>query len=381
MPTVVIIHAAEDTLPARALAEKLRQAQLTVILEQPPGEEQRAALKGAPVTIALWSPRSVAQPALIDDAAFARGKSKVFHALMQSAQTPEAFRGDQSVNLTGWRGEDNFGPWRDLANLITKAAGVAPLSAAPPRAQSGFFQPGRTPAPAGAATAAAQQTRSQPAPRAPQPQAASRPAPQAPRPAPAPRAPSGPAYDSDEPKKGGGMAMFAIIGVIALAAVGGGGYWFMSQQSAQTTSASWDDVERNDPAALRAFLEGSPGEYRAEAQAALAELEERTYEAASDADTIEAFEGFLNEFPDSEHTIAARGRIAELRTMTPAEPIEGVDPATLPEIPPATDPDLVPPGTITMPPPATTGGPATIAPPPAEEAPPPEPGAEEPPTN
>lgn len=374
MPTVVVIHAAEDTLPARALAEKLRQAQLTVVLEKQPGEDQRNALKGAPVTIALWSPRSVSQPALVDDAAFARGKSKVFHALMQSAQMPEQFRGDQSVNLTGWRGEDDFEPWIELAKLVTNKAGVAPMPAPAPRPQSGFFQPGRIAHPAGAAAPRPPQQQA-PRPQQHQPQRASqappRPAPQAPRAAPSP------SYEPDEPKPGGGVMMMVVIGAIALAAVGGGGYWFMSQQSAQTTSASWDDVERNDPAALRAFLEGNPGQYREEAQTALAELEERTYEAASDADTIEAFEGFLNDFPESEHTIAARGRIAELRTMTPATPIEGVDPATLPEIPPETDPDLVPPGTTT-PPPATTGGPATIAPPPVEEAPLPEPGTEAP---
>ena len=38
MPSVVIIHAGEDTLPARALAEKLRAANLTSILEQPPAK-------------------------------------------------------------------------------------------------------------------------------------------------------------------------------------------------------------------------------------------------------------------------------------------------------------------------------------------------------
>jgi len=59
MATVVVIHAAEDTLPARALAEKLRQAKLDVVLEKQPGDELRDAVKAAPVTIALWSPRSI----------------------------------------------------------------------------------------------------------------------------------------------------------------------------------------------------------------------------------------------------------------------------------------------------------------------------------
>jgi hypothetical protein len=58
MATVVILHAAEDTLPARALAEKVRQAKLDVVLEKT-GEEVREALKSGQVSIALWSPRSV----------------------------------------------------------------------------------------------------------------------------------------------------------------------------------------------------------------------------------------------------------------------------------------------------------------------------------
>ena len=99
---------------------------------------------------------------------------------------------------------------------------------------------------------------------------------------------------------------------------------------------------------MRAFLAGDPGEYRDEAQAALANLEERTFDAARDADTIPDFEAFLNDFPDSEHAIAARGRIAELQSMTPTEPVEGeTDPNALPEEATPVDPDFVPPGSTT----------------------------------
>jgi hypothetical protein len=108
MATVAIIHAAEDALPARALAEKLRQAKLNVLLEKQPGEDQRNAAKEAKVTVALWSPRSNTQQALIDDAGFAKGKSKLLHVCMQNATAPDAFRNDKVVDLTGWRGEDDF---------------------------------------------------------------------------------------------------------------------------------------------------------------------------------------------------------------------------------------------------------------------------------
>src|SRR5262249_5390829 len=137
MATALIIHAPDDALPARALAEKLRAAKLNVILEKPAGEDVREAVKGAQVVVALWSPRSVNQAALIDDVAFARGKSKLVHAQMQNAQTPSQFAGDKSVNLTGWRGEDEFAPWRELAKQVTDRAGVAPLPPPAPRPASG----------------------------------------------------------------------------------------------------------------------------------------------------------------------------------------------------------------------------------------------------
>jgi hypothetical protein len=353
MPSVVIIHAPEDTLPARALAEKLRLAQIQVVLEKPPGEELRAAVKGAPVTIALWSPRSTANGELAEEVKFARGKSNVFHALMQSAQTPEALRGDKSVNLTGWRGEDEFQPWRDLAKLVTDKAGVAPLPPPAPKPPSGFFQPGRV-SETGQQPAAApgRQQRSQP-PRQ-QTQRSAQPTPQRSIP-----------QQSAEPKKGGGMMVIAAVGFVLVAALGGGGYWYLTQNSASATSAAWDAVERNDADSLRAFLAGDPGAYRDEAQQALADLEERSFESASDTDTIEAFEAFLNDFPGSEHATRASGRIAELRTMTPpAEtPVEEIPLA------PETNADLLPPG-VTTPAPDTSGGPQQNTPPSEENTPP-----------
>ena len=377
MATVVVIHAAEDTLPARALAEKLRQAKLEVVLEKQPGDELRAAVKAAPVTIALWSPRSIEQAPIAEEVAFARSKSKLIHANMQSAATPQQFSSDQSVNLTGWRGEDDFPAWRELAQLVTSKAGVPPLPPPTPRQPSGFFQPGRIDA-----DAPAQAAQQQAAPRqqAPQQQArpaaqAPRPAPQPTRPAPAPR-PTSSAASEPEPKKGGGM-MIAIVAVVAVAILGGGGYFFWSQQQgSQASATAWEEVEQNDAAAIRAFLEGNPGDMRDEAEAALAALDDRTYEAASDADTVEALQAFVDEFPNSEHAIAARGRIAELQTM-PQTPVEGEVPVEDAPVEGAPDPDLVPPNATA---PDSGAGPAPLTPPPAEDpaAPVVEPGA---PTN
>jgi hypothetical protein len=372
MATVAIIHAAEDALPARALAEKLRHAKLTVVLERQPGDDLRGALKDAKVTVALWSPRSVTQPALIEDATFAKGKSKLLHACMQNAAAPEAFRNDKIVNLTGWRGEDDFAAWRELAKLVTERAGVAALPPPAPKPPSGFFQPGvvREPQPAGAgAQPRAQQRQSAP----PRPQQAAPPPP--PRPAPAQRQQAAPpprrAPEPAQEKSGGGgkMVMIAIVTFIVVALIGGGGYYFWNQsQNADATATAWEAVDRNDADALRAFLDADPGDFRDDAQQALGELEARTYEAASDADTIEALEAFLNDFPDSENALAARGRIAELQSLQPAatpDPNAPVDPNAAGATP---DPDLVPPG-ATAPAP-TTGGPAPITPP--AETPPPE---------
>lgn len=367
MASVVIIHAAEDTLPARALAEKLRQAQLNVIIEKQGGELQ-SAVRSAAVAVALWSPRSSAAPSLIDEAAAASSQSSLVHATMQNAPLPEQFRGAPGVNLTGWRGEDDFPAWRELAQLVTSKAGVAPLPPPAPRPPSGFFQPGRQ----GETSAAAppprpeQQPRQQAAPPRPQPQAA-------PRPAPEPRSPS---YD-DEPKKGGNGLVIGVIAIAALAVIGGGAYFFMNQQGGQG-AAAWEEVDRSDPDALRAFIETASGDARTEAQAALRALENSAYEEARAANTIEALQGFLADFPNSEHSIAARGRIAELQSLPPT-PIEGeLPPGELPpgELGVAPDPDLVPP-TATAP---DAGGaaPVPLTPPPAENEPLPEPGTETP---
>ncbi len=370
MPSVVIIHAAEDTLPARALAEKLRQAQLQVVLEKSPGEELRNAIKSAPVTIALWSPRSSQNEELAEEVKFARGKSTVFHALMQSAPAPDAFRSDRSVNLTGWRGEDEFEPWRQLAKLITDKAGVAPLPPPAPKPASGFFQPGR-PGEGAPQPGARPQQAPQPQQRGaqqPRQQAQQRQAPQQRAPAPQPQR-SIPRQDA-EPKKGGGMVVIAAIVVVLVAGLGAGGYWYMNQNGVSSTSAAWDSVARDDADALRQFIDGDPGQHRGDAEQALAALEERSFASANETSTIEAYEAFLNDFPDSQHATRANGRIAELRLAQPATetPTEEVP------LGPETDPDLLPPGvpatTTPAPVPDTTGGPQQITPPSEENTPP-----------
>lgn len=373
MATVVIVHAAEDTLPARALAEKLRQVKLTVTLEHPLGEPLREAVRNAQVTLALWSPRAVEQLDIVAEVQqAARGKSKVVHALMQGATMPAQFASEQPVNLTGWRGEDDFQPWRDLAKLVTGKAGVANLAPLTPKPPSGFFQPGHADAEGTGAPPPRQAARPQQQPQQPRQQAA------APRPQPAPRAQPAPrpaprpepyARAPEEPRGGGGRGMMiAVIALVIVGLAGGGGYWFMTQnQGAQTTSL--EDVDLGSAAALREFLASSPSAAeRDQAREALATLEQQSLDAARDANTIEAFEQFLRDFPESEEAVFVQGQIQQLRVLeaetSGAAPPEAATGAPITELGP-TDPDLVPPGTT---PDASGSGPVPLTPPPTEPA-------------
>lgn len=367
MPSVVIIHAADDALPARALGEKLRLANLTPVIEKAAGDERQGAVKNAALTIALWSPRSIADAGVAADVAFARGKGKLVHAGMQSVQPPAEYRAEQWVDLTGWRGEDDFAAWRQLAGIVTEKAGVGPLPPPAPRPPSGFFQPGRVeagaqqPQPVQAGARAPQQSAQR------QQAAAPRSAPQPQRAAPPPRAPAAEAEKSGGPN----MAPIGIITFVVVALAGGGGYYFWSQSQGGASAAAWEQVDQTDADALRAFIEGEPGQYRDDAEEALATLEQASYEAARDADTIDALEAYVGDFPQGTNNLAARGRIAELRAQPAApaevEPGEPLTPEALNPVP--TDPDLVPPG--------TTGGPVPLEPAPQPE-PEPEPPAEEP---
>lgn len=373
MPSVVIIHAADDALPARALGEKLRQANLTPVIEKAAGEERQAAIKNAAVTIALWSPRSSADQGVATDVAFARTKGKLVHAGMQSVQPPGDFRSEQWVDLTGWRGEDEFAGWRQLAGLVTEKAGVAPLPPPAPRPPSGFFQPGRiADAPAPAAAPPRPAPAAAPPPRASAPPQSTRAA--APPPPPRAAAPSPPRAPDAEEKRGPNMALIGIITFVVVAVAGGGGYYFWNQsQAGGASAAAWEEIDRSDPAALRAFIETAPASLRGDAQDALDELEQARYASARQTDTIEALEAYVADFPGSENNLAARGRIAELRAL-PAAPAETEvgDPLSPEALNPGqtVDPDLVPPG-------ATTGGPVTLQPEPEPE-PEPAPPAEEP---
>ncbi|MEJ0060561.1 MAG: TIR domain-containing protein [Terricaulis sp.] len=363
MPTVVIVHAAEDSAPARALAEKLGAMGLTTVVDKGPGEPLRAAVQTADAVVALWSPRSVGQLGLIDEVASARGAGPVIHVRMQNAASPPEFAGDRDIDLTGWRGEDTFPAWQELAKAVADRAGVTP----PAPSASPFFQPGAPPA---APRAQAPPQRQAP-PQAARPVAAPRPV--AAEPAPRYEAPMRP---PEEPSEGGGsrLVMIGIVTFLVVAALGGGGYFaFTQMQGSQASSTAWENIDKTDPAALRAFLADNPGTRREDAQAALASLDEESYAAARSSDSIEAYQGYVSDFPDGENVLAARGRIAELQAAPPSDTAETeIDPLTgMPYAPE----DLLPPESLSgdpveplaPTPDAGGGGPTPLGPPPVSE--------------
>ncbi|MBL8548484.1 MAG: toll/interleukin-1 receptor domain-containing protein [Hyphomonadaceae bacterium] len=118
MAGVVIINAREDGAPAQALAEKLGALGLQASFSLG-GEMLRDAAVRGDVVIALWSPHSYFRNELIDAAALARDQHRLVHARMQNTPIPNEFEHDGSIDLTGWRGEENFQPWRQLLNAVS----------------------------------------------------------------------------------------------------------------------------------------------------------------------------------------------------------------------------------------------------------------------
>lgn len=368
MPNVVIIHAADDTLPARALSDKLRQAQAQVTLEHTPGQALRLAIDAADLVIALWSPRALTQAALVEDVRYARDTGKVLHASMQSAALPEPFAGDPSVNLTGWRGEDGFAPWRQLAGLVAARLGAAPWAPPAPRAPSGLFNPASAPTTNVPSSTAPPEA---PAARRPEPEPFTDPPPL-----------NVPMRGFDEPdRQGGGRTLvYAALAILAVGVAGAGAFMLLGQRSDGAQATSLEDVDIGDASALRAFIASAASRSeREQAEDALDTLEQQSLDAARDENTIEAFEAFLRDFPESEEAVFVQGQIQQIRLRQADEaaatalapPLIAPDAATTTTVE-APIPGTSEPVPLNVPPPQTgEGGPADLSPPPTESETPP----------
>ncbi len=364
MASVVIIHAAENALPARALADKMRAMRLTPVIEVPPGDALREAISSAVAAVALWSPQSVEQHAIVSEADYANQTGKLINARMQNTPAPGQFRAAPTIDLTGWRGEDTFPGWRALAEQVAAKAGVAVPAPPPPLPPpGGFFTPG-------APSASAAQAAPRPAP-PPRMEAPPEPVPLRPAPPPlreVPRFEPPPPAFAEPPRRGASLVLIGIVTFLVVAAVGVGGYFFYDRmQSAQAASTAWEHVDKTDSAAIRAFLaSANVGNLREPAQAALESLELERLSEARATDTIQSLEKFIRDFPDSRHALEINGRIAELRS---APPSVAIDPATGLPIDGAATPALAPSTGLTPAPgpsdsaPAQSGGPIPLTPP------------------
>jgi|CXWL01.1.fsa_nt_gi hypothetical protein len=131
----------------------------------------------------------------------------------------------------------------------------------------------------------------------------------------------GASYAPDEPAPRSGLppAALAAIALVVLGLLGGGGYFVWrtvdAQQRAAAIDQAWAQVARDDPAALRGFIGGTPGLHKDEAEAVLNQLEQTRYAAAQTLDTIEAWRAFADGFPGTQNAMNAQGRIGELEQL------------------------------------------------------------------
>jgi hypothetical protein len=407
MASVTILHAAENVLPARALADKLRELGLEVIMDLAPGDALREAERESLAAIALWSPQAARDGQLVAEAEHAFAQNKLVNARMQNAAAPTSVASAATVDLTGWRGQDDFTGWRTLAaELRGRAAAAATPPPRPPppppapAARGGFFNPGAPPGPP-----------VQPRVPPPPPDIVLPPMNPPPRAAPTveaapmagvddlawarptrtfeapPRSQPRPRPEEREPGRPN-LVFIGIVTFVAVALMGVGGYAFWGYAQAERTAAqAWEALDKTNPLALRAFLDGDHvGSFREEAEVALEGLEVGRLNEARATDTIESLEAFLRDFPESRHALEINGRIAELRVAPVAAPAApAIDPATGLPIDPETGQPIDPltglplapaPAPAVEPPPltASTGpdpfeldGPVPLTPPPAQD--------------
>lgn len=169
------------------------------------------------------------------------------------------------------------------------------------------------------------------------------------------------------------MVLIAIITFIAVAVVGGGGYWFMTNNN---NAAAYASIDNDSVSALREFLAADPSDAdRERAEADLDRLEAASLSDARAANTVEAWEAFLRDFPQSDEAVYAQGQIQQLRLQQSAAPPLGPDGQPLsPDAAPLTELETLPePAPTPTPAPSGADGPASLTPP-AEETPNEEPG-------
>jgi hypothetical protein len=152
---------------------------------------------------------------------------------------------------------------------------------------------------------------------------------------------------------------------VVVAGVGFGGYQMLrGGQNKAAAESAWAALDKDDPLALRAFIDGEPGRFRAPAESALEELEIAELNRAREADTVEAYRRFLTGFPDTRRSAEINGRIAMLRQSEADASLVIDEPPIISDAPTLTA-EPAPPPVVEAPPeppPVDLGGPVPLSP-------------------
>jgi formylglycine-generating enzyme required for sulfatase activity len=134
---VFISYKREDRPHAERLAQGFARNQLSVWWDDDilPREAFDSTIEreigAAAAVVVLWSPRSVLSDWVRSEAHYGHDRGKLVPAMIEPCEKPIAFLLTQTVDLTGWSGEDGDPRWRKLL------AWVADLRAPPPAPAAG----------------------------------------------------------------------------------------------------------------------------------------------------------------------------------------------------------------------------------------------------
>lgn len=370
MTDVLIVCASEDTAAAQFLCDRLAGAGYVAGVAL--GDATVAPERTAALAV-LWSPRSAARTDLLRLGQVALAEGRLISLGMENMRPETALGQEPWIDLTGWTGREDFPAWRTLVAEVSRRVGQfavpgPPPVAPPPPAMPAAPPPAPLPAPSMStapplapvlptdmppAIPAAPVITAPPLTPPPVPPAALSDLPAGapaatytPPPAsPPPYTPPPPSYGPAAAPAGGLLARVpasailvgALAFVMLLIAGVAGFYWVRDQNAARDMRAGFERLDREDPAALRAFIEENPRSRQvADARAALETLERRRFEEASASNDQAKLRAFLSAFPNSTRRQEAMNRISEIQAL---EAAAAASRAQLPgQLPPANGP-------------------------------------------
>jgi len=289
---IFISYNREDQYRARMIADGLEGEGLPVWWDtnlragESYDEVTEKHLREAGAVVVLWSKRSVNSKWVRAEATVGERFSKLVPAMIDNCERPLRFELVQTADLTNWHGDKNDPNWKFFIEDVKTAVGHSEVSAPPPPAQTSSpndvtientfwnsIKDGTEPAEfeaylkrfpdgnfsdlARSRLAALQRPKAQPAP----PRQSAPPRPAAPPPPPrqeppraaAPARPAAPQpvhQPAPEPKSGG-SALPLILGVLALAIVGGGAaFFFLSGDKGGETKVATTEQQPVETAAV-----------------------------------------------------------------------------------------------------------------------------------